>query len=170
MNFLELAKKRYSVRKYTSEKVDTNHLNLILGAGQVAPTGANKQPHHLIVAQSEEALNKIKKTGSVYDAPVAVIVCGHKDEAWTRPFDGKNLMDIDTSIVTDHMMLQATALGLGTLWVCYFDPQIIREEFSIPDHLEPIHILGIGHADGKVLSPDRHNTARKPLSETVSFK
>ncbi len=58
-------------------------------------------------------------------------------------------MDIDTSIVTDHMMLQATALGLGTLWVCYFDPDIIREEFSIPDHLEPIHILGIGHADGK---------------------
>ncbi len=45
MNFLELAKKRYSVRKYTSEKVDPNHLNLILEAGQVAPTGANKQPH-----------------------------------------------------------------------------------------------------------------------------
>ncbi len=165
-----MQKKRYSVRKYTSEKVDPNHLNLILEAGQVAPTGANKQPHQLIVTQSEEALNKIKKTGNVYDAPVAVIVCGHKEEAWTRPFDGKNLMDIDTSIVTDHMMLQATALGLGTLWVCYFDPDIIREEFSIPDHLEPIHILGIGHADGKVLSPDRHDTARKPLSETVSFK
>ena len=37
---------------------------------------------------------------------------------WVRPFDRKQTGDIDATILTDHMMLQATELGLGTVWVC----------------------------------------------------
>jgi len=170
MEFLDLAKKRYSVRSYKETKVEKEKLESILKAGQVAPTGANKQPHHLLVVQSDEGMTKIGKTANIHGAPLAIIVCENTDEAWERPFDKKNLADIDTSIVTDHMMLQATAEDLGSLWVCYFDPKIIKEEFSIPDHLEAISILAIGYADGKVLSPDRHEQARKPLSETVSYE
>lgn len=71
------------------------------------------------------------------------------------------------------MMIQATELGLGSVWVCYFKPDVLRKEFSIPTNLEPINILVMGYANTNgepVLSPDRHNKMRKPLSSTVSYE
>lgn len=170
MNFIEFAKKRYSVRNYNSKKVESEKLDLILEAAQIAPTGANLQPQHLIVVQETEGLQKISKAANIYGAPCAIIVCSDSDKAWTRPFDGKKLTDIDAAIVTDHMMLQATELGLGTVWVCYFKPDVIRKEFALPTHLEPVNILVIGYSDEKPESPNRHTSTRKPLTETVSYE
>ena len=61
MDFLTLAKKRYSVRAYTKQKVEKEKLDAILEAAHVAPTGGNCQPQHLIVVQSDEGLRKIGK-------------------------------------------------------------------------------------------------------------
>jgi nitroreductase len=170
MNFLELAKKRYAVRNFQSKKVETEKLNLILEAGRVAPTGANMQPQELIVVQENSGLEKVNKAANIYGAPLAIIVCGNKNSVWRRSFDGKDLIDIDTSIVTDHMMLEATDLGLGTIWICKFKPDVVRSEFVLPEHIDPISILGIGYAAGKTASPDRHNLLRKPLEEIVSYE
>lgn len=59
MELLEIAKKRFSVRNYTNQKVEPEKLAKILEAAHVAPTAANLQPVHLIVAQSDEALAKV---------------------------------------------------------------------------------------------------------------
>lgn len=64
----------------------------------------------------------------------AIAIGGNR---WVRPFDQKQTGDIDAAILTDHMMLEATELGLGTVWVCYFQPDVIRKEFDLPDNLEP---------------------------------
>jgi nitroreductase len=170
MNFLELAKKRYAVRDFTARKVEPDKLKLILEAGRVAPTGANKQPQELIVVQESAGFEKLKKAANVYGAPLAIIVCGNKNTVWTRPFDGKSILDIDISIITDHMMLQATELGLGTIWICYFKPDVIRKEFNLPENIEPVNILGIGYPSGKGLAPERHEKTRKPLNEIVSYE
>lgn len=167
MSFIETAKRRYSCRAYKDKRVEKEKLDLILEAAHVAPTGANRQPHQLIVVQNEKGLKKISHAADIYGAPLAVIVCADSSKAWKRPFDGKRLTDIDASIVTDHMMLQATELGLGTVWVCYFKPDVLKEEFHIPENLEPINILVIGYANDKSLGEDRHNRTRKPLSEIV---
>ncbi len=58
---------------------------------------------------------------------MAIIVCADHNRAWTRPFDKKQTGDIDAAILTDHMMLQATELGLGSVWVCYFKPDVIKK-------------------------------------------
>ncbi|MDF2942536.1 MAG: Nitroreductase family protein [Herbinix sp.] len=170
MSFIELAKKRYSCRSYQNKKVEKEKLDIILEAAQVAPTGANTQPQRLIVVQESEGLNKLSKSANLYGAQLAIIVCCDKNKTWTRPFDGRKLTDIDASIVTDHMMMAATDLGLNSVWVCYFKPEILRMEFNIPDQLEPINILVIGYGDGKVESPDRHSKTRLPLSQTVSYE
>ncbi len=170
MDFLEIAKKRYSVRKYQQKRVEKEKLDKILEAARVAPTGANFQPYRLIVVQEEEGLEKVKKAANIFGAPLAIIVCGDHDKAWKRPFDGKKLVDIDSSIVTDHMMLQATELGLGSVWICYFKPDVIREEFKLPDNLEPVNILAVGYADCEPVSPDRHNTQRRPVNAFVSYE
>lgn len=117
MDFITIAKQRMSVRDYKETKVEPEKLEQILEAAHVAPTAANLQPIRLIAVQSEEGLAKISKAANIYGAPLAIIVCADHDKAWVRPFDQKQTGDIDASILTDHMMLQATELGLGTVWV-----------------------------------------------------
>lgn len=169
MDFLNIAKSRYSVRNYTDKKVETDKLNKILEAAHVAPTAANLQPVRLIAVQTKENLNKINKAANIYNAPLAIIVCCDHSKAWTRPFDHKQTVDIDAAILTDHMMLQATELGLGSVWICYFKPDIIRQEFNLPEHLEPVNILAVGYTDETPLNPERHVHERISMNELVKF-
>ena len=170
MSFLELAKKRSSVRKYQPKKVEQEKLLKILEAGRVAPTGANTQPQRIIVIQEKEGLDKLTKGANIYGAPLVMIICAEHNVTWKRPFDGKDIADIDVSIVTDHMMLQATELELGTCWICHFDPKVIRNEFNLPNSVEPVNILAIGYTGSEPLSPDRHNAARKSLENTICYE
>lgn len=170
MSFLELAKKRYSVRSYTPQKVEEEKLDKILQAAHAAPTAANLQPVRLIAVQSKEGLEKIGKAANIYGAPLAIIVCADHNKAWVRPFDKKQTADIDASILTDHMMLEAAELGLGSVWVCYFKPDIIKKEFELPDNLEPINILAIGYSNEEAADPERHSQTRIPIKELVSYE
>lgn len=170
MNFLDLAKKRYSVRKFKDTKIKPVDINTILEAGRVAPSGANNQPYKLIVVQEEHGLEKIGKAANTYGAPLVIIVCGNHDTVWKRPYDGKDIVDIDTSIVTDHMMLQATDLGIGSVWICVFKPDVIKKEFELPDNLEPVSLLALGYADCEDQSPSRHDQTRHSLNELVCFE
>ncbi len=171
MDFLELAKTRYSVREYEEKKVEKEKLYKILEAARVAPSAVNNQPYRLIVVESEEGLAKIEEGARLYKAPLAIIVCKVTEEAWCRKYDGKNHGDIDVSIVTDHMMMEATDLGLGTLWICWFKPEVIRKNFQIPEGIEPVNILAVGYAkDGKKGDVYRHETMRKKPEETVKYE
>lgn len=170
MKFIDIAKKRYSVRSYKNQKVEPEKLEQILEAAHVAPTAANLQPVHLIVVQSEEGLSKIGESANIYGAPMAIIVCADHNKAWVRPFDEKQTADIDASILTDHMMLQATELGLGSVWICYFKPDVLRKELKLPDHLEPINILAIGYSNDETVDTDRFDTQRIPMRQLVSYE
>lgn len=76
------------------------------------------------------------------------------------------------------MMLEATELGLGSVWICYFKPDVIKcyfkpdvikEEFNLPDNLEPVNILAIGYSDEKPASLTRHEETRMPLSDLIYY-
>ena len=169
MDFITIAKTRCSIRSYTGQKVEPEKLEKILEAAHVAPTAANLQPVHLIVVQSEEGLAKIGSAANIYGAPLAIIVCADHAKAWVRPFDKKQTGDIDASILTDHMMLQAAELGLGSVWVCYFKPDILSRAFHLPANLEPVNILAVGYADEDFADPERHSRTRIPISELASY-
>lgn len=124
---------------------------------------------HLIVAQSDEALAKVSEAANIYGAPLAIIVCADNNKAWVRPFDKKQTGDIDASILTDHMMFQATELGLGSVWVCYFKPDILSKVFHLPANLEPINILAIGYSAEGEGDTNRFNTQRIPMDKLVSY-
>lgn len=153
MSLLDIAKKRYSVRKYEDKPVEKEKLEKILACAHVAPTAANLQPVKLLVVQDKERLKSIAKAGNIYNAPLAIIVCADHSKAWTRPFDNK----------------QTTELGLGTVWVCFFKPDVIKKEFQLPDNLEPINILAIGYGKGIAEDSERHSETRIPMEELVSY-
>lgn len=168
MEFLELAKKRFSARSYEERPVEKEKLDKILEAARIAPSAKNLQPVKVIVVQSKEGMEKIAKAANVYKAPLALIVCADHSKAWTRPFDQKQSTDIDASIVTDHMMMEAADLGLDSVWICFFKPDVIKAEFNLPKNVEPINILAVGYAKP---NPDlsRH-LARVPLDEIVRME
>ena len=156
------------MRSYLDKEIPQETLNMILEAAHVAPTAANMQPVKLLVVKSEESKQKLAKAANIYNAPIAIIVCADTTKAWTRPYDGMKTTDIDASIITDHMMLTATEQGLGSVWICYFKPDVIKEEFKLPLGLEPINILAIGYTNEKA-DANRHESQRIPMNEFVSF-
>ena len=163
MDFITIAKQRMSVRNYKKTKVEPEKLEKILEAAHVAPTAANLQPVHLIAVQSEEGLAKIGKAASIYEAPLAIIVCADHNKAWVRPFDQKQTGDIDASILTDHMMLQATELGLGTCWLGAFSNEQVQQVLGITDAVVAVSPIGYP-AESPSPRP------RKAFDEVVSFR
>ena len=117
----------------------------------------------------QESLEKLRRcTPCHFDAPAALLVCYEKDACWKRKYDGKDSGDIDASIVTTHMMLEAQELGIGTTWVMYFDPEKIKVEFGVPDTMEPVALLVMGYPapDAK---PFPGHSEFKPMDQLVSY-
>lgn len=165
MIFMELAEERYSSRKYIDQPVSKEDLERILEAGRLAPTAKNLQPARVIVADTPESLAKVSKTARLYGAPLALIVVADSEVAWTRPFDGKSFADIEASIVTTQMMYEAQELGLGSVWIGYFDPAVIKQEFGLSASEEASAILAVGHRGDDTSG---NHGVRKPLGEFAS--
>ncbi len=165
--FSELIKKRYSVRKYSSKPVEEEKLKMVLEAGRIAPTAKNVQPFRIYVLKSKESMEKIRTiTPMAFDAPMMLMVAGKLNETWKSPFGGRDHTCTDCAIITDHMMLQAESLGLGTCWVGWFDPKAIHDAFSLPDDEEVIDLLPIGYrADD--CEPGPMHSKRKSFDEIV---
>lgn len=136
MEFLELAKSRYSVRSFSSRQIEKEKLDKILLAGNVAPTAKNNQPQKIYVLQSKEALQKINDVcGCIFGASTVMLIAANKDEMWKNPFYYTyNTADVDASIVCTHMMLQAWELGIGSCWVGLFDEQKVKRQMNLPDN------------------------------------
>lgn len=169
MHFNDLAAKRYSVRKFSTQEVEKEKLEYVLRAGQLAPTAVNFQPQRILVITDRQARARLRECTSYhFNAPVALLVCCQREEAWIRPYDKKNSGEIDCSIVTTQMMLAAADIGLGTTWVMYFDPARIREAFALPDALEPVALLVMGYP-AEDAAPSPKHSQRKALEETVFY-
>ena len=167
MEFSDLIRSRYSVRKYADKPVEPGKLEKILAAGQAAPTAKNQQPQRIYVLESEDAIGKIRGiTRCAFNAPVVLVVCGDKEAAWTNPFNDRNSAEMDCSIVTTQMMLQAQELGLGTCWVCWFDTEETKKAFHIPENQEVFALLPLGYP-AEESKPSGMHDSRKPLEETV---
>lgn len=168
MDFIKLAEERFSVRKFSDRQIEQDKLDLILRAGQAAPTACNIQPQRVYVLQSPEALEKLRKCRkSHFGETLAILICVDTKACWKREYDGKTSGDIDAAIVTTHMMLAAQELGIGSTWVMHFDPKAVRTEFEIPNHVEPVSLLVMGYAAADA-EPSAFHMERKDLKETVT--
>ena len=147
MTFLDLARKRCSVRGYTDEPVAPGDLDAILEAGRIAPSAANRQPWHFMVVTDAENKKKLARTYGrdwFWKAPVILIVCVEPSKAWVRS-DGMNYAYVDGALAMDHMTLCAADLGLGTCWVGAFDAAELKRAMNLPDGIEVVGMTPLGH-------------------------
>lgn len=167
MPFLNLARSRYSVRNYSSRKVEKEKIMQILAAAQLAPSAVNYQPSRFIVVTEEKLKEKLAAAYSrdwFKAAPVIIAACGDHQVSWKRK-DGKDHCDIDVAIAVDHLTLAAASLGLGTCWVCAFDAERAHRALGLPAHLEVIALIPLGYPEDK----EAPKKKRKPLAELVSW-
>ena len=168
MQFAELAKNRFSCRAFTDRAVEPEKLAQVLEAGRVSPTAVNGQPVFVKVIKSPEMLKKIRGlTRMAYNAPVVLMVCYDDNKVYTPVtyLDDFKSGIMDSSIVTTSMMMQATDLGLATLWARGFNASHIEHEFGFEPNIKLACLLDIGYADPENGGPSPRHSVRKPMEE-----
>lgn len=130
---------------------------------RLAPSACNRQPWLFLEVRSEElkaGLRTCYDRAWFAEAPLYVVACDRKDQAWTRPSDGKHHGDVDLSIAVEHLCLAAASVGVGTCWVCAFDVPRCREVLHLDESLEPVAIIPMG-----MPAQEPASKKRKPLEE-----
>lgn len=168
MEYLDIVRKRYSVRSYKPDRVEKEKIDIILEAARLAPTASNRQAFKIFVidtARNREELRKIYSRSWLFEAPLLICVCAIPGENWVRK-DNKNYSDVDSAIVMDHIIMAATDQGLGTCWVGAFNLQAARRALGIDDTMEPIAFTPLGYARETTTV----NKIRKSLADIVVYK
>ena len=167
-DFLQLAYDRYSCRAFSDAPVEAEKIEALLDAAVDAPTAVDKQPWHVWVVESPEAVERLSAlTRFGFGAKVILMLGAAPAEAWVRKYDGRNFADVDASIVGTHIMLAAHDLGLGTTWVGHFNAPAVHEAFPETEGYDLVALFPIGYPDDDA-SPAEHHFSRKPASELVT--
>lgn len=168
MEFIDVINERYSVRGYLNKEVEQEKLEYVLKATTIAPTGVNNQPFKVYVIDSKkykEELSKIYKAKWFVEAPYVLAVVALRNEAWVRPWDSKNIADIDATIVMDHMILAATDVGLGTCYVGAFKKNYAHQFLGLNENEEVVLFTPLGYGNA-----EPRETPRKELNDFVVYK
>ncbi|MDR0714456.1 MAG: nitroreductase family protein [Bacteroidales bacterium] len=177
MQFLEILNRRQSVRAYSDRPVESEKLERCLEAARIAPSACNSQPWKFIVVDDPELKNEIAGYASaglipmnrfVVQSPVLVVAVREsanftskvgamlKDKPYT-------LMDIGMAVL--QFCLQATAEGLGTCIIGWFDEKKVKKTLHIPAGKRAELIIAVGYA---VENYPLRNKVRKEMAEIRS--
>jgi nitroreductase len=137
---------RRSIRKYTPDPVSEEDIKTLLEAAMAAPSASNRKPWHLVVVTERETLDKLADSHRygkmLHDAPLCVAVCGDtsaSERFWVQ----------DCSAATENLLLAATALGLGAVWLGVHPSEErvadIRGILGIPEGVTPLNLVSVGH-------------------------
>ncbi len=137
---------RRSIRKYTDEPVSEKDVRTILEAAMAAPSASNRKPWHFVVVTDRKMLDSLARVHPygkmLLEAPLCIAVCGDKTISarfWVQ----------DCSAAAENLLLAATALGLGAVWLGVYPRESrvgpIRKVLNIPETVVPLNLISIGH-------------------------
>lgn len=132
---------RRSIRRYDGREVEQDKIIKLLKAGMAAPSACNLQPWEFIVVTEKELLGKLEENAPKYNAPVAMIVCANTKNIPWESSDWK----IDCSAAVENMMIAASAMGLGSVWIGMFNMEAVRKLFDIPENIHVMSIVYFGY-------------------------
>lgn len=150
-NFIELIKRRRSMRKFTGEELTQDEVVSLLKAALMSPTSKRSNSWQFVVVDDKstlELLSKCKEAGASFlkDAAVGIVVLGDPlaSDVWIE----------DASVASIMIQLQAEDLGLGSCWIQvrerYTATGMSADEFvhgvlDIPLQLQVLSIIAVGH-------------------------
>lgn len=152
---------RRSIRKYANEVVSEEDLRTLLEAGMAAPSASNRKPWHFIVITNRETLDSLadmhKYGKMLYQAPLCIAVCGD-------PSSSKRFWVQDCSAATENILVAATALGLGSVWLGVYPinerVKNVKEMLGISGAFIPLNLISIGHPAEKKEQRTQYDESR----------
>ena len=175
MNFLEVAQTRQSCHRYDeSRPVEQEKLNAVLEAVRLAPSACNSQPYQLTLCRGKAAeevalacrgmgLNKF-----AVQAPVVIVIseapyCA--SAAMGARVKANDYRSIDIGIATAYLTAEATAQGLGSCILGWFDDGKIRKICGTDDTVRLVIALGYAK-EGDPLRTKK----RKDAEELICYR
>ena len=175
MNFSEIATTRQSCRNFDPTRpVEKEKLDAVLESARLSPSACNGQPYHITVCQGDSAKAVAKACMGMGmnkfagDAPILLVI---SEETYVRSaavgakFKNNDYRSIDIGILSAYVTAEATAQGLGSCILGWFDNDKICEICNLTHPVRLVIPLGYPKSDDK-LRPKK----RKDLDELISFK
>jgi nitroreductase len=144
--FVQTIFARRSIRKYTGEPVGEEDVKTLLEAAMAAPSASNRKPWQFVVVTERQTLDALAEAHPhgkmLFEATLCISVCGDLTEMeryWVQ----------DCSASTENLLLTATALGLGAVWLGVYPKEdrvaAVRGILSLPQTITPLNLVSIGH-------------------------
>lgn len=170
MNVKETINLRKSVRKYKDEQIPEEIIRELLEAARKAPSAKNTQSHRYFIVKDKDAKDelikfRVFKQPFVNDAPLIIICCADPSQ-YPKSTDVDeppvNYAYIDLSIAASFLVLRATELGLGTVFVAWIYREKIKEILNIPQNYIIPFVIAVGYP-----AEDPNPKPRKDLQEII---
>lgn len=143
MNFCDVIKSRYSIRKFLVKSVPDTLITEILELAKLAPSAGNLQAYKVVVVKDKE----VKRALHLIEAPVFLIICALPEVSAGRYGDrGRNLYSIqDATLFASYIQLAAVDLGLATVWIGAFNENKVRRILGLRADTRPMAIIPLGY-------------------------
>jgi nitroreductase len=175
----DVISRRVSCRSYRTTPVSEAHLMQILEAARLAPSACNQQPWRFAVVRNLDLRRRIVEDGFLpgikmtwaIAAPVHVVIGMERSFVTHRlaaSVSGVDYPWVDIGIAGEHLVLAATALGLGTCWIGWIKPRIVARIVAWPSSVKPVVVLTVGYPRDPDAGP-LPAARRKPLAELVKW-
>lgn len=173
MSFLELAAKRYSLRKFRSDTVSRELIDQCLEAARLAPSACNCQPWSFYVADTPQIRDRVAKAAfsGIYSmnsfaskAPVLIAVVTERSGYAARlggSLRGVQFSLIDIGIACDHLSLCAAELGIGSCWLGWFNAKAVAHELGLSKRTNIDTMLALGYPE----TPPPERKSRRALDD-----
>lgn len=182
MEFFDVIDCRHSVRTYRADPVPDELIVKCLEAARMAPSWRNGQCWRFLIVRDAATISQLAAQ-RIYgypinhwlrSAPVVVVACAEPGESGLHgdlPY-----WAVDTAIALEHLVLAATALGLGTCWIGGFNEDTVRKLLGIPAHIRVVALTPLGYPAereavfGRFVKTIARSRRRKPLAGIVRYE
>ncbi len=148
-DFINVIYRRRSIRKFTDALISEDILTDLLRAGMAGPSAMNAQPWEFIVVTDEEILKKFRASLMFAKMNYKAVICVCGSPRVQKNKAGSRFWVQDCSAATENILLAATALGLGSVWIGVYPIILyvrqVRSILNIPEDVTPLGLIGLGY-------------------------
>ena len=184
MDVLEAIKKRRTIRAYKTTPVSQETLDIILEAGRLSPSWGNTQTWRWVIIRDQDLKIQLAEqvlrlgnrgTDAVKTAPVIIAACAELNRAGFR--EGQPSTDkggywymFDAGLALENMVLAATSLGLGTLFIGGMNAKKAESLLDVPQDYACVILMVLGYPNEEPEARPRKQVAELVFRDKFGAK
>lgn len=140
---------RRSIRRFTDQPIDKETLTLLLKAAMAAPTAMNAQPWEFVVITEHTIIEQLRQNLMFGKMHPAAVICVLGSKRMQKNKAGDRFWVQDCSAASQNILLAATSLGLGAVWIGIHPVTIFQHPvnriLNLPEGVIPLNLIYLGY-------------------------